>query len=127
MLNQQYLKAVYKCLAVHREGTPRTVLEAMQGMGRPIITTDALLRKETVKDGINGYIVKVKSSQALVKAMFSFIEQPELIESMGNNSRKIAEDKYDVDKVNKHMMLEMDSKSKTIAVKNKNLSIEVSI
>ena len=79
-------------------------------MGRPIITTDAPGCKETVKDGINGYIVKVKSSQALVKAMFSFIEQPELIESMGNNSRKIAEDKYDVDKVNKHMMLEMGFK-----------------
>ena len=42
--------------------------------------------------------------------MFSFIEQPELIESMGNNSRKIAEDKYDVDKVNKHMMTEMGFK-----------------
>lgn len=96
-------------LPSYREGTPRTVLEAM-AMGRPIITTDAPGCKETVKDGINGYIVKVKSSQALVKAMFSFIEQPELIESMGNNSRKIAEDKYDVDKVNKHMMLEMGFK-----------------
>ena len=96
-------------LPSYREGTPRTVLEAM-AMGRPIITTDAPGCKETVKDGINGYIVKVKSSQALVKAMFSFIEQPELIESMGNNSRKIAEDKYDVDKVNKHMMTEMGFK-----------------
>ena len=96
-------------LPSYREGTPRTVLEAM-AMGRPIITTDAPGCKETVKDGINGYIVKVKSSQALVKAMFSFIEQPELIDSMGNNSRKIAEDKYDVDKVNKHMMLEMGFK-----------------
>lgn len=96
-------------LPSYREGTPRTVLEAM-AMGRPIITTDAPGCKETVMDGINGYIVKVKSSQALVKAMFSFIEQPELIESMGNNSRKIAEDKYDVDKVNKHMMLEMGFK-----------------
>ena len=96
-------------LPSYREGTPRTVLEAM-AMGRPIITTDAPGCKETVTDGINGYIVKVKSSQALVKAMFSFIEQPELIESMGNNSRKIAEDKYDVDKVNKHMMLEMGFK-----------------
>ena len=96
-------------LPSYREGTPRTVLEAM-AMGRPIITTDAPGCKETVKDGINGYIVKVKSSQALVKAMFSFIEQPELIKSMGNNSRKIAEDKYDVDKVNKHMMSEMGFK-----------------
>ena len=96
-------------LPSYREGTPRTVLEAM-AMGRPIITTDAPGCKETVKDGINGYIVKVKSSQALVEAMLCFIEQPELIESMGNSSRKIAEEKYDVDKVNKHMMIEMGFK-----------------
>lgn len=93
-------------LPSYREGTPRTVLEAM-AMGRPIITTDAPGCKETVKDGVNGYIVKVKSSKALVTAMLNFIEQRELIESMGNQSRKIAEDKYDVDKVNKHMMIEM--------------------
>ena len=45
-------------LPSYREGTPRTVLEAM-AMGRPIITTDAPGCKETVKDGINGYIVKL--------------------------------------------------------------------
>ncbi len=93
-------------LPSYREGTPRTVLEAM-AMGRPIITTDAPGCKETVMNGHNGFIVPVKSVEKLVNAMSNFIERPDLIESMGNFSRKIVEDKYDVNKVNNHMMTEM--------------------
>ena len=76
-------------------------------MGRPIITTDAPGCKETVMNGHNGFIVPVKSVEKLVNAMSNFIERPDLIESMGNFSRKIVEDKYDVNKVNNHMMTEM--------------------
>ena len=76
-------------------------------MGRPIITTDAPGCKETVMNGHNGFIVPVKSVEKLVNAMSNFIKRPDLIESMGNFSRKIVEDKYDVNKVNNHMMTEM--------------------
>ena len=93
-------------LPSYREGTPRTVLEAM-AMGRAIITTDAPGCRETVIDGDNGFLVEVKSVQSLVEAMQKFINQPELIEKMGNRSREIALHKYDVHQVNKHMMHEM--------------------
>lgn len=93
-------------LPSYREGTPRTVLEAM-AMGRAIITTDAPGCRETVIDGDNGFLVEVKSVESLVEAMQKFINQPELIEKMGNRSREIALDKYDVNQVNKHMMQEM--------------------
>ncbi len=93
-------------LPSYREGTPRTVLEAM-AMGRAIITTDAPGCRETVVDGDNGFLVEVKSVQSLVEAMQKFINQPELIEKMGNRSREIALHKYDVHQVNKHMMQEM--------------------
>ena len=93
-------------LPSYREGTPRTVLEAM-AMGRAIITTDAPGCRETVIDGDNGFLVEVKSVQSLVEAMQKFINQPELIEKMGNRSREIALHKYDVHQVNKHMMQEM--------------------
>ena len=86
-------------LPSYREGTPRTVLEAM-AMGRPIITTDAPGCRETVKDGENGFLIPVKDVSALVAAMERFIQSPELIESMGKVSRKIAVEKYDVHKVN---------------------------
>ena len=93
-------------LPSYREGTPRTVLEAM-AMGRAIITTDAPGCRETVVDGDNGFLVEVKSVDSLVDAMQKFINQPELIEKMGNRSREIALHKYDVHQVNTHMMQEM--------------------
>lgn len=93
-------------LPSYREGTPRTVLEAM-AMGRAIITTDAPGCRETVVDDDNGFLVEVKSVESLVEAMQKFINQPELIEKMGNRSREIALHKYDVHQVNTHMMQEM--------------------
>ncbi|MFS1554570.1 glycosyltransferase family 4 protein [Acinetobacter radioresistens] len=93
-------------LPSYREGTPRTVLEAM-AMGRAIITTDAPGCRETVTDGDNGFLVEVKSVQSLVKAIEKLILQPELIAQMGRRSREIALHKYDVHQVNAHMMQEM--------------------
>lgn len=93
-------------LPSYREGTPRTVLEAM-AMGRPIITTDAPGCRETVFDGENGFLVPVKSVDALVVAMERFIKEPDLAARMGKRSREIAEDKYDVHKVNAVMIREM--------------------
>lgn len=94
-------------LPSYREGTPRTVLEAM-AMGRAVITTDAPGCRETVTNGVNGYLVGVKSVDELVQSMQYFIEDPKLIEYMGQRSREIALNKYDVHQVNKHMMAEMD-------------------
>lgn len=93
-------------LPSYREGTPRTVLEAM-AMGRAIITTDAPGCRETVIQGENGFLVEVKSVSSLVNAMQEFINNPALIEQMGQRSREIALNKYDVHQVNRHMMKEM--------------------
>lgn len=94
-------------LPSYREGTPRTVLEAM-AMGRPIITTDAPGCRETVIDGYNGYLVPVKSVDELVVAMESFILKPELIASMGRASRALVTEKFDVNSVNKTMLEAME-------------------
>ncbi|BBI68842.1 hypothetical protein PKHYL_30330 [Psychrobacter sp. KH172YL61] len=68
-------------LPSYREGTPRTVLEAM-AMGRAVITTDAPGCRETVINGHNGYLVPVKDADALAEAMQKFIDEPELIAKM---------------------------------------------
>lgn len=94
-------------LPSYREGTPRTVLEAM-AMGRAVITTDAPGCRETVSNGVNGYLVGVKSVDDLVQSMQYFIEDPKLITYMGQRSREIALNKYDVHQVNKRMMTEME-------------------
>lgn len=94
-------------LPSYREGTPRTVLEAM-AMGRAVITTDAPGCRETVVDGDNGFLVPVKSVSGLVAAMQQFIDDPALAARMGGRSRAIAENKYDVHKVNQSMLEQME-------------------
>lgn len=93
-------------LPSYREGTPRTVLEAM-AMGRPVITTDAPGCRETVVDGDNGFLVPVKSVEKLAQAMARFIDEPELVQRMGSRARFIAEERYDVRRVNAVMLREM--------------------
>ena len=90
-------------LPSYREGTPRTVLEAM-AVGRPIITTDAPGCRETVINGVNGLLVKVKSAESLAKAMVELIEKPELLSEMSKNSRQIAETKYSVERITEAMI-----------------------
>lgn len=93
-------------LPSYREGTPRTVLEAM-AMGRPIITTDAPGCRETVIDGKNGFLVPVGDVEALSEKMIWFINNTDKIEKMGSESKAYCKKKFDVDKVNKSMLEHM--------------------
>lgn len=99
--------SVYVLPSYYREGTPRSILEAM-AMGRPIITTDAPGCRETVVNEANGFLVPVKDSATLENAMERFILEPNLIVEMGIKSREIALKKYDVRKVNKVILKAMD-------------------
>lgn len=90
-------------LPSYREGTPRSVLEAM-AMGRPVITSDAPGCRETVKDGVNGCLVPVRDSEALANRMREMIDDPARTAKMEEESLRIAREKYDVRKVNKQLM-----------------------
>lgn len=81
-------------LPSYREGVPRSTQEAM-AMGRPVITTDVPGCRETVIEGVNGFLVPPRDPQTLAYAMEKFILNPELIEKMGKESRKLAEEKFD--------------------------------
>lgn len=93
-------------LPSYHEGTPKAVLEAM-AVGRAILTTDAPGCRETVIDGSNGYLVQPKNSEDLAEKMKILINNPEIVKEMGKQSRKIAEEKYDVNKVNKVIIKNM--------------------
>jgi len=97
--------SVFVLPSYYREGTPRSILEAMS-MGRAVITTNLPGCRETVVDGENGFLVEPKSVETLLEALNFFIDKPNLIPSMGRKSREIAETKYDVHKVNKVMIRE---------------------
>ena len=90
-------------LPSYREGVPRSTQEAM-AIGRAVITTDVPGCRETVVDGINGFLVEKWNPQALAEKMIYFIEHPEEIAIMGYESYKIAQDKFDAHKVNKRLI-----------------------
>jgi len=91
---------VFVLPSFYGEGLPRTLLEAM-AVGRPVITTDNVGCREPVVDGVTGLLVESRSVQALFDAMTRLIDSPTIRESMGIEARKLAEDRFDVNKVNK--------------------------
>ena len=96
-------RAQVMVLPSYGEGTPRSVLEAM-AMGRAVVTTLVPGCKETVIDGKTGFLVPSKNQFALAEAMGRFQLDPALAQRMGTAARTYAEDKYDVNKVNKVIM-----------------------
>jgi glycosyltransferase involved in cell wall biosynthesis len=90
-------------LPSYREGVPRSTQEAM-AVGRAIITTDVPGCRETVVDGVNGFLVPKWNPQALAEKMIYFIENPEQIQAMGEESYKIAQEKFDARKVNERLL-----------------------
>jgi len=86
-------------LASYHEGLPRTVIEAM-AIGRPILTTDVPGCRDTVEEGINGFLVEKQNVEHLASKMIWFIENENQLPIMANNSLMIAQNKYDVRKVN---------------------------
>ena len=95
--------SVFVLPSYYREGVPRSTQEAM-AIGRAVITTDVPGCRETVIDGVNGFLVEKWNPQALAEKMIYFIEHPEQIKKMGYESYKIAQEKFDAGKVNKRLI-----------------------
>ncbi|RZK02298.1 MAG: glycosyltransferase family 1 protein [Novosphingobium sp.] len=90
---------VFVLPSYHREGLPRTILEAM-AIGRAVITTDMPGCREPVRDGVSGFLVPPQDPAALAAAMARFCLDPALAERMGAEGRSLAEARYDVHLVN---------------------------
>jgi glycosyltransferase involved in cell wall biosynthesis len=86
-------------LPSYHEGMPRTVLEAMS-VGRPILTTDVPGCRETVIPGENGFLVPKANADALANRMIWFIENQDKWQEMGAKSRQLAEERFDVRRIN---------------------------
>jgi len=87
----------------YREGVPRCVLEAM-AIGRPIITTDVQGCRETVEDSVNGFLLPPRDVDALSERILWLLSNPEQAATMGEASRRYAELKFDIHKVNAHII-----------------------
>ncbi len=110
-----------KCTALvlpsYHEGLPRSILEAM-AVGRPVITTDAVGCRETIispgcpdsegiRVGENGLLIPVRSIEPLAKAMLRLARDASLCARLGGRARQIAEERFDVHRINDQMVAEM--------------------
>lgn len=104
-------------LPSYREGVPRSTQEAM-AKGRPVITTDAIGCRETVEEGRNGFLVPIGDADALAERMMRFVHRRDLITRMGAQSRRIAEERFNVHAINARILKVMgfDSALRTHAV-----------
>lgn len=85
-------------LPSYREGSPRTVLEAM-AMGRAIITTDVPGCRQTIERSACGILIEPRNALALTAAMTSYLNDPARIRSDGIKSRERAVDRFDLNKI----------------------------
>lgn len=98
--------SVFVLPSYYREGLPRSIQEAM-AMARPIITTDMPGCRDTVVPGENGFLVPPRDVDALVAAMRRFIDEPGLVRRMGAASRRLAEERFDVERCNARVLAAM--------------------
>jgi glycosyltransferase involved in cell wall biosynthesis len=94
-------------LPSYREGTPRSVLEAMS-MNRAVITTDAPGCRETVIDGESGLIVPVRDARLLAAAMIRLIASPAVLARIAAAGRARAVELYDAHTVAASVLAALD-------------------
>jgi len=71
--------------------------EAMAS-GKPVIASAVGGLREQVIDGFNGFLVPPRDPRAIADRILYFLENPSEIERMGLNGRRLAEERFDIEK-----------------------------
>ena len=82
----------------YREGVPKSLIDAC-AIGRPIVTTNSIGCKDVVDDGVNGFLIPVRDSEALAQKLRVLIEDKSLRVRMGKAAREKAEREFAIEKV----------------------------
>lgn len=82
-----FVQSDIACLPSHREGMPKSLLEAAS-CALPIVTTDVPGCRHVVRDGENGLLVPLQNASAIAEALEKLITQPELRRTMGAKGRE---------------------------------------
>ena len=80
------------------EGLPVASIEAAS-CGLPIVATKHTGTPDLVKQGVNGYMAKERNIFELYEYIEKLVKNPTIRNSMSTQSRKIAKDKFDLDKL----------------------------
>ena len=86
------------CLPSYREGLPKSLLEGL-ATGRPIVTTDVPGCRETVREGVNGFLVPPRDALALADALEKLVLDGALRKSMGHESRRLAVSEFSSERI----------------------------
>lgn len=89
-------------LPSHREGFPRTPMEA-SAMGIPVIATDIRGCREAVQDGVNGLLVAMKSPRALAAALDRLLGDAALRARLSDGGRAMARERFDERRIFAHV------------------------
>ncbi len=81
-------------LASHREGFPRSAMEA-SAMGVPVVATDIRGCRQVVEDGVTGLLVPPRRTSPLTEAILTLIDDPERRKRMADAGRSKASKEFD--------------------------------
>jgi glycosyltransferase involved in cell wall biosynthesis len=76
-------------LPSYREGTPRSITEAMAS-GKPVIATNIAGIPEQIIDGKNGILIPIKNSKILVEKIILLKNNPDLCAKLGAEGKKMS-------------------------------------
>ena len=86
---------IYECIAIRSfEDVYKQLIDVYEAFYKPM----------GLIDGVNGFLVPKWNPQALAEKMIYFIEHPEQVHMMGDQSHKIAIEKFDAKKVNQRLL-----------------------
>lgn len=85
-------------LPSYREGTPRTVLEAM-AMQKPVVVSDSAGCRQLVSHGANGLLVPVKDAASLAAALERLLDDQPLRQALGNQARRRVVDEFSSEEI----------------------------
>ena len=101
-----YQQASVVCLpSSYREGLAKGLIEAA-ACGRALVASDIPGCREVIVDGLNGFLVPPKQVVPLADAIEKIIINKRLMERMGKESRKIAENYFSAEKINRETIFE---------------------
>lgn len=86
---------------------PIVMTEAMM-YGKPCIASDSTGTADYIDNGVNGFVCKTEDSEDLCEKMRYFIHNPERINEMGQEARKVYEEYFTMDKFADRLCAAMD-------------------
>lgn len=101
--NEAFQSSDIYILPSYNEGLPISILEAMS-YGLPIISTPVGGTAEAVQDGLNGFLIEPGDCMLLAEKIDLLASDKSLREIMGQESHRIAKEKFDIKIVLEQLM-----------------------